>query len=327
MSKTAATGHIAPSSSARYNRANGGRHVDRLERFRGCLVGLAVGDALGAPVEGLSRAEIEAQHGRVTDMLGGGWLGLQPGVWTDDTGMMLCIARSIVEKGGFDPEDTAYKFLEWFDADPVDVGQTTWVAMEALSIEVPWNDAGRMAHARLGGLSAGNGSIMRCAPIGLLDAANEQQLVRDSLDSSVITHWDPRACWGAVAVNLAVAHALEHGKERLLDDIVTKIEQPDVRKAVTTVAHMGIEDVVPSTFVLDTLQAALWCFLNADSFEEALVDAVNLGGDADTVGAVCGSMAGACYGLEAIPQRWREPLACRSEILELADGIYRLARG
>ena len=299
--------------------------VNLIERFRGCLVGLALGDALGAPVEGMGREEIERRYGRVRELFGGGWLGLGPGEWTDDTAMMLCIARSIVGKGRFDPEDIALKFLGWFRAGALGIGRTTWVALEALRGGASWQDAGQIAHQRLGGLSAGNGSIMRCAPIALLDAKNHERLIKDSIASSLITHWDPRACWGAAALNLAIAQLLYEDRGVLLDKIVGKIEQPEVRQAVAKVEVMRMEDVVPSGFVLDTLQAALWCFLNTSSFEDALVSAVNLGGDTDTIGAVCGALSGAWYGLEKIPSRWQQPLAGRGEIIELATKIYELA--
>lgn len=288
-------------------------------------MGLAVGDALGAPVEGMWREEIERQYGRVTEFFGGGWLGLGPGEWTDDTAMMLCIARSIVEKGRFDLEDVAQKFLGWFQAGALGIGRTTWVALEALSRGASWQDGGRIAHQRLGGLSAGNGSIMRCAPIGLLDAKNPERLIEDSIASSLITHWDPKACWGAAALNLAISQLLCEDRSSLLDKIVGKIEQPEVREAVAKVEIMRMEDLVPSGFVLDTLQAAMWCFLNTSSFEDALVAAVNLGGDTDTIGAVCGALSGACYGLGEIPLRWQQPLAGRLEIIELAERIHELA--
>ncbi|MBE0415359.1 MAG: ADP-ribosylglycohydrolase family protein, partial [Dehalococcoidia bacterium] len=268
----------------------------------------------------------ERRYGRVTELFGGGWLGLGAGEWTDDTAMMLCIARSIVGKGCFDPQDVALKFLGWFRAGALGIGRTTCVALEALSTGAPWQDAGRIAHERLGGLSAGNGSIMRCAPIGLLDFKDPQRLIRDSINSSLITHWDPMACWGAAALNLAISQLLCDDKGDLPDKIGGKIEQPEVRQAVAKVEIMKLEDVVASGFVLDTLQAALWCFLNTSSFEDALLAAVNLGGDTDTIGAVCGALAGACYGMGEIPSRWQQKLAGRVEIIELAERIYELAQ-
>jgi ADP-ribosyl-[dinitrogen reductase] hydrolase len=296
-----------------------------LSSFRGCLVGLAVGDALGAPVEGMSRAEIQRVHGTLTEMTGGGWHGLEPGGYTDDAAMMLCIARSIAARGYFDPQDVAARFVDWFDAGPVGIGRTTWIALSEMKRGASWREAGRIAHERLGGKSAGNGSIMRCAPVGLLHFERRDRLIRDSIDSSVMTHWDPEACWGAVAVNAAIAEILHGRTGDILSGLIVAIEQPRVKEAVEEVARMKAFDREPSAYVLDTLQAAVWCFLKTSSFEDALVTAVNLGGDTDTVGAVCGALAGASYGLEAIPQRWLDPLQSREEILQLAGRIREVA--
>lgn len=296
-----------------------------VRHFEGCLLGLGVGDSLGAVVEGMSNAEIRRRYGRVTDMLGGGWHGLEPGNYTDDTAMMLCIARGIVEKGRFDPEDVAARFLHWFDAGPIGIGRTTWVALSEMKMGASWREAGRIAHERLGGLSAGNGSIMRCAPIGLLDFRDHERLVEDSVNSSIITHWDPQARWGAVAVNLAIVEVLRGEKADLLSRLEEKVEQPEVRRAIGEVERLKSLDFEPSAYVLDTLQAALWCFVNTSSFEEALITAVNLGGDTDTVGAVCGALSGAYYGFEDIPQRWHEVLQDRDEILWLARRLYEVA--
>jgi len=299
--------------------------VSLVSRFQGCLVGLGVGDALGAPVEGMSRADIERKYGRLDKMVGGGWHILGAGDYTDDTAMMLCIARSIAEKKRFDAADVASRFLHWFDFGPIGIGRTTMIALSEMKKGAPWNEAGRLAHQKLGGKSAGNGSIMRCAPIGLLDFKDHERLVKDSIESSTITHWDAQACWGAVAVNLIIAGLLTGESDGLLPDVAKRIEEPDVRETLEGV--LGLDSVAgePSAYVLDTLQAALWCFLNTSSFEDALVEAVNLGGDTDTVGAVCGAIAGARYGIEAIPQKWEGLLQGREEILELAERIHTLA--
>ncbi|MBE0481290.1 MAG: ADP-ribosylglycohydrolase family protein, partial [Dehalococcoidia bacterium] len=250
---------------------------------------------------------------------------LSPGRYTDDMAMMLCIARSIVEKGCFDAGDVATRFLEWFDGDPVGIGRTTWLALSEMKRGASWLEASENAHRVLGGLSAGNGSIMRCAPIGLLDFRHEDRLIRDSIESSIITHWDPQARWGAVALNLAVALILLGQKCDMMKAVREKVQQPDVVRAVSEVEKWRSIDFEPSAYVLDTLQAALWCFLNTSSFEEALITAVNLGGDTDTVGAVCGALAGAEYGHEAIPVRWRDLLQDAEEIKRLAGQIYELA--
>lgn len=254
-------------------------------------------------------------------------MNLKPGEYSDDTALMLCIARSIVDKKGVAPEDIGRRFLDWLaGGNPKDIGNITLTALQELKKGAPWQVAGKLAHEKLRGQSAGNGSIMRCAPIGLLHFRNEPKLIRDSLDSSLITHWDPRACWRTVALDLAIARLVCGEKEGLLPYIAEKIEEPQTHKAVLDVTCLNKSDLVPSGFVLDTLKCALWCFLNTDSLESAIVEAVNLGGDADTVGAVCGALAGAYYGKEAIPQRWLESLSGRDEIEKLAMEIYQLAQ-
>lgn len=297
-----------------------------IDRFQGCLIGLAVGDSLGAPIEGISRTEIRLRYGQVTEMLGGGWLGLKPGEYTDDTAMMLCIARSIVERGGFVPEDVASRFLDWFHAGAIGIGRTTWLALDELAKGASWREAGRRAHDRLGGLSAGNGSIMRCAPIGLLRLKDVDRLIEDSIESSLITHWDAKACWGAAAINSALSQLVNGKRESLIFQLVAQIEEPEVKRAVAEVAELKIEQLRTSAYVLDTLQAALWCFLNSASFEEAVIAGVNLGGDTDTIGAVTGALAGAYWGLSQIPNRWLDVLKDKDEIIRLANGIYELAQ-
>lgn len=294
-----------------------------LHRFQGCLVGLAVGDALGGPVEGWRTAEIAARYGRLTEMVGGGWLGLRPGQTTDDTAMMLCIARSIVALRRFEPEDVASRFLDWLKGRPKDVGNITYHALMELRRGAPWKRAGLLAHEALGGMSAGNGSIMRCAPIALLHYRDYRSLIRDSVYSSIITHFDQRASWGAAALNLAIARLLTDGKEGLLEAVAPRVDQPEVRQVLMHVLHL--KEVPTSGYVLDTLQAAFWAFLATGSFEEALVAAVNLGGDTDTIGAVCGALAGACYGLSAIPGRWLAALEGREETMALAGALLALA--
>lgn len=298
---------------------------DRLARFQGCLIGLAVGDALGAPLEFMTGAEIAGKYGPVREFKGGGWLALAPGEYTDDTQMMLCIARSIVAQGGFDPADVAQRFVAWLNSDPKDVGNTTRLAIELLKAGTPWREAGERACVERGRMGAGNGSVMRCAPIALLDYRDQRRLIEDSWDSSLITHGDARACWGAVALNLLIARLLTDAREGLVEAVAPRIEHREVREALLAAPRLAIDELRPSGFVVDTLQTALRCFLGAGSFEEALVSAVNLGGDADTVGAVCGAMAGAHFGLGGIPERWQMGLHGGEEILDLAAGILALA--
>ncbi|HEX77533.1 MAG TPA: ADP-ribosylglycohydrolase family protein [Dehalococcoidia bacterium] len=295
-----------------------------LSHFQGCLVGVAVGDALGAPVEGMSPEHIRSRWGQVTEMMAGrGW---GRGEHTDDTAMTLCLARSLVERGEFEPEDVAARFLDWFQAGAKGIGRTTLIALSELGRGASWQEASLLAHHRLGGLSAGNGSIMRCAPIGLFYYRRPDRLIEASLESALITHWDPRAGWAAVALNLLIAGLVQGRKEGLLEEVAGLMDNEEVSRVLLEASAGARERLVPSAYVLDTLKAALGCFLQAPSFEAAVVSAVNLGGDTDTTGAVCGALAGAYFGLGGVPHRWLEPLYAKEELLDLAGRIYALAQ-
>ncbi len=303
--------------------------VPHLDRCQGVLLGLAVGDALGAPLEFKTAEEILRDYGGpVRNMLGGGFLGWDLGEWTDDTAMAICIAESILSQGRFEPADVAERFLRWFQSGPRDVGNTISVAMRALARGERWDRAGRWAHEQLGGRTAGNGAIMRCAPIALLDYRKPERLIEDSVNSALITHWDGRARYGAAALNLAIAALIqeeppEEALRRAADGV--RAACPEVAALFETAGAGERADLCPSGFSNDTLRLALWCFVRTESFEEALIAAVNLGGDADTGGVVCGALAGAHYGLSAIPARWLTALHERDRLVRLATQIARLA--
>ncbi len=297
-----------------------------IQRYTGCLVGLGVGDALGAPLEFMSRERIHQIHGRVTEMLGGGWLRLRPGEYTDDTEMALILARSIVDQGRFDPEDVVRRFAEWLARGPKDAGITTRATLTAVLEGVPWEEASYQVYVKQGGKNAGNGGLMHCAPVALLNACHLDRLVADSLTSCRLTHWHLVAAWTCAALNLGIAGVMR-GVSR--DDLITwvapQIEEPTVREGLERVPGMSYGTVRASGFALDCLQAAFWSYLTTESFEDALITAVNMGEDTDTVGAVCGALAGAAYGYAAIPQRWSGTLQGWEELYSLAERIYKLA--
>ena len=302
----------------------------RLDKAQGCLVGLAVGDALGGPLEFMSAAQIRTRYGGpVRDMVGGGWLSLHPGEFTDDTQMALCIAESIVACRGVDIEDIARRFVAWYQGRPKDIGNITRSALSRLARGVPWSEAGEQAHRESGGRSAGNGSVMRCAPIALLDRDDPERLIRHSMDSSAVTHWDARATVGAAALNLALAgllHGLSHpAAVAAAADQVEGLNE-EVCAVLRRAGQVPMDALRPTGFVLDTLEAAFACLLQVDGFEETLVTCVNLGEDADTVGAVCGALAGAAYGLSAIPARWLDTLEGKDRLAALAAEIDALAQ-
>lgn len=299
-----------------------------LDRFRGCLVGLAVGDALGGPLEFMSADAIEAKYGGpVREMVGGGWLHLRPGEYTDDTQMTLCLAESIVERGVFDVADVARRFVVWYDSQPKDIGHITRLALAELKRGTSWQAAGRLAHQQTGGRSAGNGSVMRCAPVALFWWLDYERLIADSADSSRVTHWDDLACYSAAALNLIIAKLLQGRRQSAVPVAIEMLGAmaPEVARRLAETEQKAKAALKPTGFVLDTLEAAVWCWQRVRTFEEALVAAVNLGGDADTIGAVCGALAGADFGLADIPSRWLDALEGRAHLTRLAEELYRLS--
>jgi ADP-ribosyl-[dinitrogen reductase] hydrolase len=303
------------------------------DRAAGALLGLACGDALGRPVEFETPASIEAEHGRVTEMLGQGTHGQPAGTVTDDTELALCIARSLVARDGFDPEDVAERFVAWLDAGPFDVGLMTRDAIEELRSGAPPEDAGQAVwERRPEGSNAGNGSLMRCAPHALayhLDG----RLAEVSRYSSAITHADPRCRWGCAALNIVLSGLMAGDDPALAANGVTlTIEEGDeVREVVAGVTRAirdnggpTPEDLSASGYVLDTLETGLYHGLTAPDAEEAIVRAVNMGDDADTVGAVTGAVAGARFGASALPERWLDAIDEAEELRSLAGELLAL---
>jgi len=293
------------------------------DRFRGALLGLAVGDALGAPAEFMTPEQVRDHYGVLADMVGGGCHEVQPGEATDATDMMLALAESLASVGVFDPEDIVRRYRAWFHAGPSDVSLTTRTVMLALAAGTPWDLASRRAYEILGFPTAGNGSIMRCAPIALrfYHDAETRRLV--SLRESTLTHFDHLAGWACVAFNELLVAAMAGRLDEGLPAIAAALDEEDSR--VANALRQAVEaepgEIQVAAFVLDTLKSALWAVLHTSSFEDALIEIVNRGDDCDTVGAVTGALAGALYGADAIPSRWLECLLLRERVVAAAEGL------
>ena len=299
---------------------------DRLvprDRFRGVLLGLAVGDALGAPAEFLTPVQVHDRWGVLDEMVGGGCHDVRPGEVTDATEKMLMLAESLVAAAEFDPEDVVKRYRAWFAAGPSDVGLTTRTVMLALAAGTPWDLASRRAYEVLGFPTAGNGSLMRCAPVALRFFLDAEQRHRVSLRESMLTHYEHLAGWSCVAFNELVVAAMAGRLSESLPAIAATLDDEAPRVAAALREAVGAEpdEIHAAAFVLDSLRAAVWAVLHTTTFEGALVEIVNRGGDCDTVGAVAGALAGARYGAQAIPARWLEPLLVRERVVALADGL------
>ena len=295
------------------------------DRYRGALLASAAGDALGATLEFMTREAIQRQYGQLRDIIGGGWLHVAPGEITDDTQMALCIARSLVERSGFDADDIAARFVGWYASQPKDIGNTTAHALEQLARGVPWQQAGRHTNETLRPRDASNGSIMRCAPIALYARADAAANARLSTDASRITHANPLCVAASVALNAAIAALLDDPEADALAVARSATDVESLRASLADVPLCDTTNLDAGGYVFATMQSAFWAVTQHPTLEEAIIAAVNLGQDADTTGAVAGALAGARWGLAAIPERWLDMLQPREELLELADGLLELA--
>lgn len=297
-------------------------------RATGTLLGLACGDALGRPVEFETAGGIAASHGTLTEMVGYGTWGQPAGTITDDTEQALCIARSVVEQGQFDPADVAARFVEWYDSDPFDVGIMTASAIRALKRGEPWDRAGqRVWEESPEGKNAGNGSVMRCPPLAIAFADDADTLARVSRESSQITHADPRCTYGAAVLNGTIAGLLNDDPDPLEDalDRVRGEAPAELVTALDPIAAGEAPSPLQTTgYVVHSLQTALHDGLTAESAEDAIVTAVNRGGDTDTIGAIAGAVAGARFGAEWLPNRWLDTLEERAELEQLAAELQRI---
>nr|MBC7244437.1 ADP-ribosylglycohydrolase family protein [Chloroflexota bacterium] len=282
-------------------------------RIRGCAIGAAVGDALGMPLEGSWRQPVDRL---VRDMRAGR---LPAGTITDDTEIALALAESLLTRRPLDPVDLAQRFAAWFRAGPDDIGNQTYAVLARIAAGESWEEAVEAVQRRWPE-SAGNGSVMRCWPVALAhwnDTAAVSQpehgleaLLADSRLQSQVTHPHPDCVASSAFVNAAIYYLL-HGMapSDAIAQALETVEMPEPLRAVIVAApSRKREELANSGWVRHTLESAVWGLLNTDTFEEALVQVVNLGGDADSAGSVVGALAGAAYGLDAIPLRWQQAL-------------------
>lgn len=274
------------------------------DKFAGIFLGLAVGDALGTTLEFGPRRASDNLH---TEMTGGGVFALAPGQWTDDTAMAVAIARSLIQENAFRPLHVLQEWSEWYQEGKhsctgtcFDIGIVTRKALESFRRDPT-------AAPEIFPSALGNGPLMRLAPI-VLFASTADEAESLAYEQSVLTHGEDAARatgWFG----------------RLLFQTATSGWAATAIPAEIPARQR--DQVSASGFYKHTLEAALWAVANTSSFEEAVVQAVNLGDDADTVGAVTGQLAGAIYGLSGIPERWLEPLAWRQDLTQMVDLLIR----
>jgi ADP-ribosylglycohydrolase len=307
--------------------------VPDLDRYLGCLLGLATGDALGTTLEFKPPGTFRP----IDDMVGGGPFHLEAGQWTDDTSMALCLAESLIECEGFDARDQMERYVRWWreghlspTGECFDIGGTVSTALgKFLSFGDPYAGSD---HPH----SAGNGSLMRLAPVPMFWASNPRAAIEHSAESSRTTH-GALTCIDACRYmgGLIVGALAGAPKGELLSERFAPAGAEDawddapLCPEIAAIAAGSFKERSPPAirgkgYVVDCLEAALWAFHTTDSFEAGALAAVNLGDDADTTGAVYGQLAGSFYEVHGIPDRWLEKLAMRELIEHYAN---RLAEG
>lgn len=294
-----------------------------LDRFRGCLLGLAVGDAVGTTVEFQRRGSFPP----VTDMVGGGPFRLEPGQWTDDTSMALCLATSLLARNGFDPVDQMDRYLDWYQNGYLsstghcfDIGTTVRQALEE------YERTGNPFSGATDPYSAGNGSLMRLAPVPLFYFPDLEKMIHFAGESSRTTHGTLECVEACQLFAETLFRALSGmSKDDVLFGATVKIASPGIAEiARGEYRRKSIDQIEGKGYVVKSLEATLWCFYQTETFETAILQATNFGDDADTTSAICGQIAGAWYGESGILTKWLDSLFMRVEITEFADKLSRM---
>jgi ADP-ribosyl-[dinitrogen reductase] hydrolase len=307
--------------------------MEGVERYRGCLLGLAIGDAVGTALEFRQPGKFTP----ITDMIGGGPFGLKPGQWTDDTSMALCLAESLIEKQGFDPADQMQRYVRWWKEGHLsctgkcfDIGNATCTALHTFL------HTGNALSGSTDPYSAGNGSIMRLAPVPMFFAVDPERAMELAAESSRTTHGAANAVDACRYFAALLVGALTGvGKEELLSDHFSPVKgywkDHPLPGEIDSIASGSFRQKEPpyiqgTGYVVRSLEAALWAFCKSENFREGCLLAANLGDDADTTAAVYGQLAGAFYGESGIPSGWIEKLAMRDQIISFADRLFSLSR-
>ncbi|MEX0985676.1 MAG: ADP-ribosylglycohydrolase family protein [Actinomycetota bacterium] len=299
--------------------------MDRRERAIGAVLGLAVGDALGAPFEFHRRSQIA----NPLPAFQIGWMGLAPGAWTDDTAMARNLWTSLIAHGGaLDLDDVLARHVAWLATGPPDVGNQTRAALQEASKGTP--EPARAVFERRGPeVSAGNGSVMYCAPLGVARASEPDRLREEAPALSRLTHWDGRCQTACLAVMWAVA-ALVRGEEperavrAALAAVAGREGDEELEYLVAEAGRARPLDGPDMGFTLFTAGIALQVVGEGLGFEEGLRYVVSLGGDTDTNAAVAGALLGAAHGVGAIPTGWRAALAEHEAIEQEASALAAL---
>ena len=287
------------------------------DKCLGSLIGLAVGDAIGTTIEFKPRDT----YPKLTNMIGGGPFKLQPGEWTDDTAMALALTDSLIQQGQLDQADLMQRFVAWWrhgeyscTGSCFDIGITTSTALAKFEV------TGNPLSGSQDPYSAGNGALMRLAPIVLhwfgTNSEDPAELAELARHQGEVTHAAATSLEACAAFADILRIAVTASNKAAVFSHAANMKFGSEVNHILAGSWRGKHrrDIQSSGFVLHSLEAALWCFARTSNFRDAVLLAANLGDDADTTAAITGQLAGAYYGLEQIPPEWRKCLAWSDKI-------------
>ena len=310
------------------------RTMDKLNRYQGAMLGLAIGDALGTTLEFKSPGSFVP----ITDIVGGGPFNLQAGQWTDDTSMALCLADSILSCHGFNLDDQIQRYIKWYrEGYMSSTGRCFDIGNTVSSALVRYEHTKEPCSGSTDLHSAGNGSLMRLVPVPLAYAHDPLEAIRLSGESSLTTHGaieciDACRYYAALIVGALAGEDKEALCHPFYEPVKGVWEKAPLTSGIANIAGGSFKAKNPPAikgtgYVVDSMEAALWAFYKSDNFKEGALMAVNLGDDADTTGAIYGQLAGAYYGLDGIPEQWRNGLHDGAMIIDFATRLYASSKG
>jgi len=285
-----------------------------IDKIKGALFGVAIGDALGATTEFMTKEEIQNQYGKITDIIGGGHWELEPGQVTDDTEMTIAVIKGILANSADPIDEIGKQFLNWRKTDPVDIGIIIHTVLD--QVQGNWFEAAEATHHQLNGMSAGNGSLMRCLPIAL--AYSDKNKIKElSVQQSKMTHYDDLAAEACVIYNQIACRVLTG--EDLKTSILTEI------KNTRYDTNYDLDpDCPPDGYVVHTMRWVLYWLLTCETFEEVVIGAANRGNDSDTIAAIAGGLKGLDVGFRELPTKYTTKLLCRRSLIGYAHVLLQI---
>jgi ADP-ribosyl-[dinitrogen reductase] hydrolase len=285
-----------------------------LDKIKGGLFGVAIGDALGGTTEFMTEAEIKDKYGRLTKIIAGGCWDLKPGETTDDTAMTIAVAKGILNK----PEDPipsiGEEFLKWFSSNPKDVGNTVTSVLS--QFQGDWNHAAKTVCLQMDGKCAGNGSLMRTLPVALAYPSTAKML-EITYQQSMMTHYDEETAQICQLYNKIATRLLDH----------VPIRQA-IKQEISVTKYSSIFQykpaVPPDGYVVNTFYWVLYYLYHFESFEDVAIEAANKGGDSDTIAAIACGLKGIEVGFANLPEDFKDKILVKDELDHLATKIYQL---